>query len=73
MRTRYVPKLAMANNNEFFRKDFSANGRRSSLPPLVTSGYDSDNPNQNPENGPTTTWNQSGYESSSSYKDDRPK
>ncbi|RZC39875.1 WRKY transcription factor protein 1 [Asbolus verrucosus] len=86
-RTRYVPKFAMANNNEFFRKDFSGIGRRSSLPPLYknqynsvdkemggeTSGYGSDNPNQNPENGPTTTWNQSGYESSSSYKDDRPK
>lgn len=72
-------------NNEFFRNNTVT--RRSSLPPLSknqynsvdkemggeTSGYGSDNPTQNQETQPSSNWNQSGYESSSSYKDDRPK
>ncbi|XP_008200212.1 probable WRKY transcription factor protein 1 isoform X2 [Tribolium castaneum] len=80
-RNRHVPKLSMPNS-EFFRNNSVT--RRSSLPPLSrnqfnsidkemgceTSGYGSDNPTNNPENQVT---NQSGYESSSSYKDDRPK
>ncbi|XP_044270604.1 histone-lysine N-methyltransferase, H3 lysine-79 specific isoform X2 [Tribolium madens] len=83
-RNRYVPKLSMPNS-EFFRNNSVT--RRSSLPPLSknqynsidkemggeTSGYGSDNPTNNQENQPTNNWNQSGYESSSSYKDDRPK
>lgn len=73
-------------NNEYSENESS---RRSSLPPLYknqynsidrdkggeTSGYGSDNPNQTNEFvHPPAPWNQlGGYESSSSYRDDRPK
>lgn len=80
--------MVNSNSSEFFRRDLREI-RRSSLPPLYknqypscdslryekdlggeTSGYGSDNPN-NPDYA--KTWHHSGYESSSSYRDDRPK
>ncbi|CAH1156138.1 unnamed protein product, partial [Phaedon cochleariae] len=86
-RNRYESKVSMVHNPQF-RKNYREDIRRGSLPPLhknqynscdryerdkeggETSGYGSDNPNQTPDC--IQSWNQSGYESSSS-RDDRPK
>lgn len=52
------------NSNDRYERDKDLGGE--------TSGYGSDNQNNSPEYQ-KSNWNQSGYESSSSFRDDRPK